>query len=106
MPPKSWPLYPVALTGKTHFILSTGYLLAGHPEHAKEYLAYCRQKGAFRKEKVTVPTRDRAIADFEQILKSKPWLDIRWTDSGPGWSYSLDKESTSKWIRKQAEDIR
>src|SRR5712675_2414470 len=48
MPLRSWPLYPVALSGSTYFILSEGYLLGGHAENPKAYIEYCRTNGIFR----------------------------------------------------------
>jgi hypothetical protein len=38
--------------------------------------------------------------------KSKAWTDIKWEDSGDGWSYTMDEGQAWKFIQKQAESIR
>jgi hypothetical protein len=49
MPLKSWPLYPVAASGSSYFILSEGYSLGCVAEPASDYIAYCRKFGRFRR---------------------------------------------------------
>ncbi len=105
MPLKSWPLFPVALSGSTYFVMSDGYTRFGVPEDAKDYLAYCRQTGVFRKTPVPVPSRTQALKDAAALKQSKLWQVIKWKDSGEGWSYTMDERATWEFIVKQAETI-
>jgi hypothetical protein len=105
MPLKSWPLYPVALSGSTYFVLSQGYSLGGVAEDPKRYIEYCRQTGVFRKMPVAVPTKAEALKAAAALRESAAWKAIKWIDSGNGWSYSLGGESQWEFIRNQAEGI-
>jgi hypothetical protein len=105
MPLASWPLYPVAASGSTYFVLSEGYSLAGKAEDPKEYLKYCRANGKFRKEAVPIPTRAQALKDLEKLRQSEAWKAIKWKDSGPGFSYEIDEDWHWKPIKSQAEKI-
>jgi hypothetical protein len=69
MPLTTWPIYPVAVSGTSYFVLSEGYLVAGEPEDPKEYLRYCRTNGKFRSERVPIPTRVDALKNLETIRK-------------------------------------
>ncbi len=106
MPDTSWPLYPVALSGSTYFVLSQGYSGTGIPEDLKAYIQYCRQTGTFRNKPVTVPTKARAIADAATLRQSAAWLAIKWKDSGTGWSCSMSEEWAWDFVQRQAESIR
>jgi hypothetical protein len=46
-----WPLFPVALSGSTHFVLSNTleFSILGEPESVAHYLEYCRANGKFRR---------------------------------------------------------
>jgi hypothetical protein len=103
MPLEKWPLYPVALSGATYFVLSEGYALDGVAEDPKHYIAYCRENGIFRKTPVRVPTRDQALKDATTLRQSEAWKSIKWQDSGPGFRYTMSEEWTCKFIRGQAE---
>ena len=105
MPDSSWPLYPVALSGSTYFVLSQGYFLAGAPQDPKDYIDECRKVGAFRKAKVSIPTRAQALKDAAALRQSKAWTSIKWKNSGPGWSYQLSEYGTWEFIEQQAEEI-
>jgi hypothetical protein len=105
MPLKNWPLYPIALSGSTYFVLSEGYSLGGVPEDPKRYIEYCRQIGVFREKPVIVPTRAQALKDAAAMRESVAWKAIKWTDSGEGWSYTLGGRSQWAYIQAQAEDI-
>src|SRR5207248_2099895 len=89
MPHANWPLYPVAASGKSFFVLSEGYSLAGVPEDPKHYLAHCRAEGAFRKHPVPIPTQAEAQRDAKALRQSPPWKAIKWKDSGQGFSYTM-----------------
>lgn len=106
MPDKNWPLYPVAASGSTYFVLSEGYLLAGMAEDPKAYIDYCRRTGVFRKKPVHVPTEVQALGDAATLRQSAAWKSIKWKDRGQGWNYTMDEEWTWEFIQKQAERIR
>ena len=103
MPLSNWPLYPVARSGSTYFVLSEGYTLAGKPEDPKEYLTYCRRTGRFRKEHVPTPTRSRALKDLEKLRQSEAWKAIKWRDSGPGFSTEISEDWIWGFIKAQAD---
>ena len=105
MPLKSWPLYPVAASGSSYFVLSEGYSLAGKAENPKDYLKYCRANGRFRKEPVPIPSKAQALKDLEQLRQSKAWKAIKWEDSGQGWKYTYNDDWVWQFIKKQAEEI-
>jgi hypothetical protein len=103
MPLTSWPLYPVASSGSTHFVLSEGYSLAGKPERPKDYLDYCRTKGKFRTESVPTPTKLQALKDLEKLRRSAAWTAIKWKDSGQGFSYMMSEDWCWAFIKAQVE---
>ncbi len=105
MPAEKWPLYPVALSGSTYFVLSEGYTLAGGLEDPRKYIDYCRKNGVFRTKPITVPTRDQALKDAEALRQSSAWQAIKWTDSGVGWRISMEEEPAWEFIRQQAENM-
>ena len=105
MPLKTWPLFPVASSGKSYFVLSEGYELAGQPEVPKNYLKYCRTDGKFRTERVPIPTRDQALEDLRELRKSDAWKAIKWKDSGPGFSYTFSEDWAWRFIEGEAEKI-
>ena len=114
MPAKDWPLFPVALSGSTYFVLSEGYSLAGVPDRPKFYIEYCRKSGVFRTKPVVVPTGKQAVKDAEALHESSQWKAIRWThwtdgvgeNAGQKFGYSLgDGHTQWEYIGAQAEDI-
>jgi hypothetical protein len=105
MPLSKWPLYPVACSGSTYFVLDEGYMLGGEPEDPKDYLDYCRTEGKFRTERVPMPTRRQALKDVERLRQSAAWKAIKWTDSGEGFSYMFSEEDAWAFPRWQAEKI-
>src|SRR3712207_6045140 len=102
MPLQQWPLYPVALSGSTYFVLNEGYMLAGVAERMHDYLRYCRANGRFRKQRVPVPTQEGTLADAEALRRSPAWRAIRWSGSGPGFRYELSEAHAWRFIRSQA----
>jgi hypothetical protein len=103
VPLTRWPLYPVACSGSTYFVLSEGYTLAGDPEDPKDYLHYCRTQGRFRTERLPVPTRGEALKDLESLGQSAAWKAIKWTDSGQGFYYMLSEEGVWAFMLRQAK---
>ena len=106
MPLKDWPLYPVAASGSTYFILSEGYFLAGYPEHPLDYLDYCRREGRFRKDPIPLPTREQAMKDAARLRQSGAWKAIKWLDQGKGARNELVEDDTWQFIERQAEAIK
>lgn len=105
MPLKDWPLYPLASSASTYFVLSEGYNLGGKPENPKHYLSYCRDQGKFRTERVPIPTRAQALKDLEQLRQSEAWKAIQWQDRGQGFAYTFSEDSIWAFIKAQAENI-
>ena len=105
MPLQNWPLYPIAKTGNTYVVLSEGYSLAGQAEPVSNYLDYCKSNGTFLKQKVAVPNRQAAITDVSNLRKSARWTSIKWSDSGPGFSYTMSEQSVWDSIELQAKSI-
>jgi hypothetical protein len=97
-----WPLYPVAHSGSTYFVLSEDYSFQGFggPEKSKDYIAYCQVHGVFRKTLLQVPTRAEALRDAAALRTSKSWKAIKWKDGGQGFD-----EHAWRFIQKQAESI-
>jgi hypothetical protein len=102
-----WPLYPVAHSGSTYFVLSEGYSFEGigGPEKPKDYIAYCEQHGVLRKTLLDVPTRAEAMRDAAALRKSKAWKAIKWKDSGEGYSFDESEEYAWRFIQNQAQSI-
>jgi RNA polymerase sigma factor (sigma-70 family) len=105
MPLKKWPLFPLAASGSSYFVLSELYTLGGIAEKPKAYLKYCRANGQFRKEAIPIPSKAQALKDLEQLRQSKAWKAIKWKDSGKGWSYYYSEDWIWEYIKKQAEEI-
>ena len=99
MPLQSWPIYPIAKTGNTYVVLSEGYSLAGRAEPVSSYLDYCKSKGTFLKQKIAVPNRTNATTDISNLRKSTRWTSIKWSDSGPGFSYTM----SDQWVWDKIE---
>lgn len=100
-----WPLYPVAHSGSTYFVLAEGYRLAGFPEDPKDYLDYCQINGKFRTEQIPMPTRPQALKDLEQLRQSEAWKIIKWKDSGQGFSYSMSEQEVWDFMKSQTEKL-
>lgn len=105
MPLERWPLFPVVLSGNTYFVLSEGYFVAGHPEPATGYVAYCRENGIFRTTPVQVPTREQALKDAVALHQSGAWKAMKWRESSPADNEDYWGKVTWKFIQAQAESI-
>jgi hypothetical protein len=99
------PVYLVVASGKSYFILSEGYLLAGQAEDPKHYLWYCRVHGTFRTTRVPIPTRDQALKDLAQLRRSKAWKAIEWSGQSDYGSSSVNEEQVLGLIKAQADEI-
>jgi hypothetical protein len=95
MPEKDWPLFPLASSGSSYFVLGFGRNLGGLPEGPLHYINYCEQTGTFRTSKVPVPTRAQALADAEALHNSHAWKAAKWR--------SAQQVETWGTVRRQAE---
>jgi hypothetical protein len=101
-----WPLFPIATSGKTYFVLSEGRNLVGLAEPLTAYLKYCAEAGRFRITKLKVPTRAEAIDDANHLHSSETWKSLKWKWQGsPGNSYALSEDRTWEYIVRQANAI-
>jgi hypothetical protein len=103
-----WPLFPVAHSGSTYFVLSESYAFEGFggPENPKDYISYSQRNGVFRKTLLSIPTRAEALRDAAALRESKSWKAIKWKDSGQGYSFDMhDDEYAWSFIQKQAESV-
>jgi hypothetical protein len=105
MPAENWPLYPVAQSGSTYFVLDEGYMLGGVAEETRSYLDYCRSSGTFRRELVAIPTRDQALQNAACLRQSPNWKAIKWSHEGPGFHYYMDEFAAWGFIQQQAEAV-
>ena len=105
MPLTRWPLYPVAASGSSYFVLGEGYNLGGSPENPLKYLKYCQTEGSFRTQPVLVPTREQALKDVVALRQSEAWKAIKWKDSEAGHSYTMPEGATWNYLKAQADSI-
>ncbi len=103
MPSHKWPRFPVAESGSTFFLLNESYSLGGKAEHPTGYLEYCCTNGVFRKNRVAVPTREKALEDLDRLQRSVAWKAIKWQDRGENWSYTMIEGWTLRYLKAQAE---
>ncbi len=102
MPLEKWPLYPVAKSGNTYFVLSSGYSLGGRPEPVKSYIEHCQQQGTFRTEPIEVPPPMDATGNAESLKQSPRWQALVWKGESPGSSYFISEDWVWKKIAAQA----
>jgi hypothetical protein len=105
MPLERWSLFPLVLSGDTHFVLSEGYSVFGHAEPAEHYVSYCRENGIFRRTPVQVPTREQAMNDAVALRQTDAWKAIEWPKSNQADDHNYWGELTWKFIQAQAESI-
>ena len=108
MPISKWPYFPLAESDGLFFVLSSGYLVAGHPEDPVDYINYCRESGSFRVTRIKIPSESEAEAALDSLLSSEIWLNIKWKDEkwypgGGGWFHDLSPESTIAYLRRQTK---
>jgi hypothetical protein len=100
-----WPLFPVASSGLTYFVLREGYTIGGFPEPLPEYVAYCQKNGVFRKKPVDIPTRELAIKDATNLRQSPEWKGLKWEHQWKQYKYRYNEEWIWRFIIRQAESI-
>jgi hypothetical protein len=105
MTPDAWPYLPFAITNGVPLSMTRGYALAGFAERARNYLDYCASNGVVRVALFPAVSAATASNVLDQVLSSPAWKALKWTDSGLGWSYSLDENDTKAMLWKQVESI-
>lgn len=94
-----WPLFPLAKSGETFFVLGQAGFGTGIPEGADKYIEYCQHNGKFRKAPLTIPEQQRAQKDLKKLKDSKRWQEINWKTANP--------KATEAWFWKSiAEQAR
>jgi hypothetical protein len=102
MPIAKWPLYPVALSGTTYFVLCESYSDDNNtPEEPKHYIEYSKANGKFRTTPVKVADSAQVLKDAAALRQSPPWQDIQWLDDS-GYSYPMGEQWTWGFIQRQA----
>ncbi|MBL8515821.1 MAG: hypothetical protein JNM76_02535 [Betaproteobacteria bacterium] len=96
---RAWPMFPLAESGKSWFVLAEGHVLIGKAESYEEYLAYCRAAGRFRSQLLPVPTPAEALADAEALEQAASWLA---SDQG---KIALGNDPFWRAVRAQAERV-
>jgi len=92
----TWPLYPVAKSGDTYFVLSQGYMLGGRPEWMPKYIEHCRKNGTFRSSPVKVSDQKQAVKDVQAFRNSARWR-AEFPSGGDQWNWGF--------IQAQADSI-
>ena len=105
MPLARWPLYPLARSGDSLFVLDEGRMLGGRAESLPNYIAWCRTHGVWLNKPLPVPDRGSALRDARNLRAGAAWKAIRWKDKEHGSSYTYSEEQTWRWIAAQAERI-
>lgn len=118
MPAKSWPLFPVALSGSTYFVLSEGNLMDEFWDKSTYFINFSRNNGVFIKTRVRVPTKLQALEDAARLRQSEAWQAIVWRNERKPYQISegttfvwgfadseFSEEKASRWIQLQAEGI-
>jgi hypothetical protein len=104
MPLDKWPLYPLALSGSTYFVLGENYTADSTPESAEHYIAYCENNGVFRKMPVQLSTKAQAMQDALALRQCKSWQSIKWDDDH-GFSYPLGERWTWGFMQNQIKSL-
>jgi len=73
-----WPIYPLAKSGNSYFVLCEGYSLAGMPEPIDQYFKLCKAHGNFRTESIVVPSILESQQDLMRLQQSNQWKRINW----------------------------
>jgi hypothetical protein len=105
MPLTKWPLYPLARSGDSLFVLAEGRTLAGVAESLPDYISWCRRNGVWRDKPLPVPDRATALRDAQKLRAGAAWKAIRWQHKSQGSSYNYSEEQEWKWIEQQADRI-
>jgi len=101
MPIAKWPLYPIALSGSTYFVMAESYSDDNNtPEKPKHYIKYCVENGNFRKTPVKIASKVQIFKNADALRQSAPWQAIQWQDDS-GFSYPLGEQWTWAFIQKQ-----
>ncbi len=67
----AFPLYPLALVQDVPLLISTGFILAGHPGSPEAHLKFCEEKGRLRREPLSPPDNPLDLAG--KLVDSPEW---------------------------------
>ena len=96
----SLPYFPLVEQDGVFFVLSGSYFLAGVAEQYENYVKYLQDEGSFRKTRLKVPSKERAMAALETLSKSKKWQAMGWSGQEGGGA----EGSVLFFMRQQASD--
>ena len=93
---ETWPLYPLAKSNETYFVLDEEYLGCSEMEQVEDYIKHCQQEGEFLRTPVSVPTSAQALDDAKDLIGSNRWSEE--------FSGSKDK-SSARCVTRPADVI-
>jgi hypothetical protein len=101
---EDWQLLPLCLSEGVPFLLGSEYVISGKgPESGVSYLSYCKNNGKFRQQPYPIPSRREAERAVTSLFASEKWRNLKWEDSGEGWSYQISEERTRKLLLAQVQ---
>ena len=83
---QDWPLEPITLFEGVPILIVQGYILAGKPESAAQYVAYCLANCRWSERRYAVATTARLRQTIDRFIDSNPAL-----------------RAQADWLRLQAE---
>jgi hypothetical protein len=102
MPSKDWPLLPLVKAGNSYFVMGVpANYIGAIPESVQDYISYCKGSGTFRKNALPVPSSEDAERDLTELLRSRMWKAMKWSDLGGGNGYVLQEFYTIDGLKKQ-----
>ncbi len=71
--PADWPLEPIDIVDGVPFLISEGYILAGHAESAADYLDYCVRECDWSPVRYAHKMPSELEGSLEKFLKDMRW---------------------------------
>ena len=71
---QDWPLEPIVLSDGLPFLVVRAYALAGKPESAAQYLAYCFASCQWSQRRYTAATSGQVAQALERLMSTNPAL--------------------------------
>ncbi len=94
-----WPVFPLAFSDKTPFLLVSGYILGGLALPGSYYVDEYHKNGIFRTRPYPIPTKAEAQKSLDNLLTSQKWNDLHW-DHPEFW-----KSRKIKFLQEQIDRI-
>jgi len=101
--PADWPVYPLAKSGNSYFVLCEGYSLTGMPEPIDKYFKACKTYGNFRTQTIAVPTLFECQQDLMRLRQSRRWKMINWKNES-SW-YTATESDVLDYMAKQTMEM-